>query len=152
MFGPSVKSVPGWWVSMVPMLIGVPVALTPGLLPHDDVLTEVAALLELVLALLGALEELLLLLELLPQPASATSATAANSTRPNRRRGTRWVVLTDLLLSSECEPGSEIPEARADTNSGGRCMQLLANKALKGRLEPFSGSLGDISACNDPES
>src|SRR5450755_3654574 len=89
MFGPSVKSVPGWWVSMVPMLIGVPVALTPALLPHDDVLTEVAALLEL----LGALEELplelalLLLLELLPQPASATSATAANSTRPNRRRG-----------------------------------------------------------------
>src|ERR1700753_3928519 len=36
MFGPSVKSVPGWCVSMVPMLIGVPVALTPGLGPHDE--------------------------------------------------------------------------------------------------------------------
>src|ERR1700759_845933 len=36
MFGPSVKSVPGWCVSMVPMLIGVPVALTPGLGPPDE--------------------------------------------------------------------------------------------------------------------
>src|SRR5581483_11620063 len=41
MFGPSVKSVPGWWVSMVPMLIGDPVAFTPGLGPHDDRLAPV---------------------------------------------------------------------------------------------------------------
>ena len=36
MFGPSLKSVPGCLVSIVPMLIGVPVALTPGLGPHDE--------------------------------------------------------------------------------------------------------------------
>ena len=37
MFGPSLKSVPGCLVSIVPILIGVPVALTPGLGPQDDV-------------------------------------------------------------------------------------------------------------------
>jgi len=37
MFGPSVKSVPGWWVSIVPMLIGEPLALTPGFGPHVEV-------------------------------------------------------------------------------------------------------------------
>ena len=40
MFGPSLKSVPGCFVSIVPMLIGVPVALTPGFGPHDEVLVE----------------------------------------------------------------------------------------------------------------
>jgi hypothetical protein len=90
-----VKSVPGWWVSMVPMLIGVPVALTPGLGPHDEVLTEVP-LLVLVLAavepaaddelLAGALLPLLLLL-LLPHAASATRASAANSASQIRVRG-----------------------------------------------------------------
>jgi hypothetical protein len=100
---------------MVPMLIGVPVALTPGLVPHDDVETDVA-LLELVLALLGALEELplelalLLLLELLPQPASATSATAASSTRPNRTRGTRWVVLTTFSSPQSVNPAPRSPK------------------------------------------
>ena len=40
MFGPSVKSVPGCLVSIVPMLIGEPVAATPGLGPHDEVSTD----------------------------------------------------------------------------------------------------------------
>src|SRR5215469_10671884 len=39
MFGMSVNEVPGWSVAMAPRLIGVPVALTPGLVPHDEVLT-----------------------------------------------------------------------------------------------------------------
>jgi hypothetical protein len=106
MFGPSVKSVPGWWVSIVPMLIGVPVALVPGLGPHEDTSAvvpplplvpvpaalDVAALeldvaaLELVLPPLGA--ELLLEL-LLPHPASASSATAATDASPTRIRGMR---------------------------------------------------------------
>ena len=42
MFGPSLKSVPGCLVSIVPMLIGVPVAFTPGFLPQADVLLEPA--------------------------------------------------------------------------------------------------------------
>jgi hypothetical protein len=103
MFGPSVKSVPGWWVSMVPMLIGVPVALTPGLGPHDETaavvpplalppaLVPVPAVLDV-----AALEvvpppaaELLELLELLPHPASASSATEATNASPIRIRGMR---------------------------------------------------------------
>jgi hypothetical protein len=102
MFGPSVKSVPGWWVSMVPMLIGVPVAFCPGLEPHDERLAlavpplpplvpvlppaalDVAALLEP-----PPLAELLELLLLLPHPASASSATAATDASPIRIRGQR---------------------------------------------------------------
>src|SRR2546430_17176917 len=45
MFGISVNDVPGWLVAIAPSGIGVPVALTPGLVPHCDVLTA---------ALLGA--------------------------------------------------------------------------------------------------
>ena len=55
MFGMSVNDVPGWLVAMAPSAIGVPVAATPGLVPHCDVLVaEVLA--EDVLA--GALLEL----------------------------------------------------------------------------------------------
>lgn len=35
----SVNEVPGWLVLIVPRLIGVPVAVTPGLVPHEDVET-----------------------------------------------------------------------------------------------------------------
>src|SRR5215472_13995102 len=41
MFGMSVNDVPGWLVAMAPSGIGVPVAFTPGLVPHCDVLTAV---------------------------------------------------------------------------------------------------------------
>src|SRR5438876_3069694 len=37
MFAMSVKSVPGCWVLIVPRLIAVPAAATPGLLPHEEV-------------------------------------------------------------------------------------------------------------------
>ena len=98
MFGPSLKSVPGCLVSIVPMLIGVPVALTPGFGPHDDVsLDPVLALavvleleLELELPLLGAaaleLALLLLLLLLLPHAASSAAATTAARAMPRRTR------------------------------------------------------------------
>jgi hypothetical protein len=75
----SVKSVPGCLVLMVPSLIGLPVAATPGLGPHEEVFVLAAPLLvvaldELDAAPLAALL-LLLLLELLvlPHPASASS-------------------------------------------------------------------------------
>jgi len=102
MFGPSLKSVPGCLVSIVPMLIGVPVAFTPGLGPHDDVSVDPVlaavvlddeeldppllpdALLALLLALL-----LLLLLLLLPQAATNTAASTAASTKPRRTRSVR---------------------------------------------------------------
>jgi hypothetical protein len=94
MFGPSLKSVPGCLVSIVPMGIGVPVALTPGLGPHDDVLLEPPLEpLEPELALEleppdppePALAPVLLLL-LLPQPASTTAPTSAASAMIVRRR------------------------------------------------------------------
>src|ERR1700761_869914 len=43
MFSMSLKSVPGTLVLIAPMLIGVPVALTPGLVPQAEV-ASVAAL------------------------------------------------------------------------------------------------------------
>jgi hypothetical protein len=101
MFGPSVKSVPGWWVSMVPILIGEPVAFTPGLVPQEERPAELLAPLVLdpplevvapvlpdvadpVLADVDALPDELppLLLDLLlPQPASANRLSAASSAR-----------------------------------------------------------------------
>ena len=41
MFGISVNDVPGWLVAIAPSGIGVPVAFTPGLVPHCDVFTAV---------------------------------------------------------------------------------------------------------------
>src|ERR1700733_4744504 len=94
MFGPSLKSVPGCLVSMVPMLIGVPVAATPDFGPHEDVLVEVAAVVALAVELVALeppalLVALLLLLLLLPSAASAT---------PARRRSAWWITLTLVLL------------------------------------------------------
>jgi hypothetical protein len=43
MFSISLKSVPGCLVLIAPMLIGVPVAATPGLVPQDEVETVPAA-------------------------------------------------------------------------------------------------------------
>src|SRR5437588_5844945 len=109
MLGPSLKSVPGCLVSIVPMLIGLPVALTPGLGPQDEVSVEPEPPLEPLAAALevpppdGAAPELLLLLLLLPQPAKTTSAIAASSPRTMRIRDTTWLVLTDSPLLI-CKP------------------------------------------------
>jgi hypothetical protein len=89
MFGMSVKSVPGCLVLIVPRSIGVPVALAPGLLPHDDVPVEALALLLLALdeppAALLELALVLLLLLLLPQPARNRQITAPKA-RLGRKR------------------------------------------------------------------
>jgi hypothetical protein len=90
------------------MLIGVPVAATPGLGPHDDVLVltlaaelEVALLVALVAALELVLLLVLLLLLLLPQPASTITPTRARSATkaPRRTRVASWSLLTDLSSS-----------------------------------------------------
>jgi hypothetical protein len=46
MFSMSLKSVPGCLVSIAPMLIGVPVAATPGFVPHALVEVVLAELVE----------------------------------------------------------------------------------------------------------
>ena len=85
MFGMSVNEVPGWLVAMAPSAIGVPAALTPGLLPHCEVST--VALLAPVLEAPAAgvvppVLVLVLLPEMLLQPARAAPvrARAAAST------------------------------------------------------------------------
>lgn len=79
----------------MPILIGEPVAATPGFEPQEETSTPdelelLAAAVELPAADDVPLEAalLLLLLLLLPHPASAINATAASSTRPSRMRGT----------------------------------------------------------------
>ena len=107
MFGPSLKSVPGCLVSIVPMLIGVPVALTPGFGPHDDVLVEpvlALAVVPLVLALV-ALEAPLLdvveLLLLLPHPASTSMRADEHGQRAGPAQAQRLVVRPHPLLLLE---------------------------------------------------
>jgi hypothetical protein len=87
MFSMSLKSVPGCLVLIAPMLIGVPVAATPGLVPQADVEVALAAEFDAVAAALlapGALDDaagLLLELEELhaartPSDSAATAAAA----------------------------------------------------------------------------
>src|SRR6185312_8222593 len=80
MFGMSVNEVPGWFVAMAPSAIGVPVALTPGLLPQLDVSTVAApALLDEPAAGVDPVPALLLLLlPLLLQPAAARARAAVS--------------------------------------------------------------------------
>jgi hypothetical protein len=79
-----VNDVPGWLVAMLPSAIGVPVAATPGLVPHCDVLTAaVLGVPEAVDVLAGVLvlpepAVPLVLLLLLLQPAAARAIAAAS--------------------------------------------------------------------------
>jgi hypothetical protein len=92
MFSMSLKSVPGCLVSIAPMLIGVPVAATPGLVPQDDVetvpadaeLDGAAAALLAAGALVAVEADVLEEPEL--QPARTPSATAATTAAAVRVR------------------------------------------------------------------
>jgi hypothetical protein len=85
MFGMSVNDVPGWLVAMAPSAIGVPVAATPGLVPHCDVLAAagvaVPGVADVVDVAAGAVAVpvVLLLLLLLLQPAAARAMAAAST-------------------------------------------------------------------------
>src|SRR5215469_13114261 len=88
MFAMSVKLACGESVTIEPRLIGVPLAATPGLVPHDDVATAVelaagAAALEVLAG--GALLVLELLLHPARTPPAARTATAAPTSRERRR-------------------------------------------------------------------
>src|SRR5580693_5084551 len=81
MFAMSVNDVPGWLVTMPPSTIGVPVAATPGLVPHTEVSTAPAAALDVALGVpLLVLVGLVLLVVLLLLHPAAAMATAAAST------------------------------------------------------------------------
>jgi hypothetical protein len=87
------------------MLIGVPVAATPGFGPHDEVAVDaLAPVLALVVALeLAELAVVLLeLLELLPpHPARTVTPTVAMSARLMRNRGKSLYLFTDLSSSAQ---------------------------------------------------
>jgi hypothetical protein len=100
MFGPSLKSVPGCLVSIVPMLIGAPVAATPFFGPHDDVSLDPPLELELEPPdvdvelldpplLAAELPPALELLLLLPHAATNMAAMTAASTKLRRTRSVR---------------------------------------------------------------
>jgi hypothetical protein len=83
------------------MLIGVPVAATPGFGPHDDVAVDALALV-VALELAELAVVLLELLELLPpHPARTVTPTVAMSARPTRNRGKSLYLLTDLSSSAQ---------------------------------------------------
>src|SRR6516225_1860848 len=124
MFGMSVNEVPGWLVAMVPSGIGVPVALTPALEPHCELLT-VAAPAELdEPAAAGVVDDPLaaVLLVLLLQPAAARARAA--STIVLRVRCARGAGMCILIYSPQ---GGELTQFTVTTifmASGGR---LIAN-------------------------
>src|SRR5436309_1406270 len=121
MFGPSLKSVPGCLVSIVPMLIGVPVAFTPGFEPHFDVSTEPPPPLELVLAVEPPPPAAELLLELLPQPPRTSNPSTVTSARLRRLRAESWNIRT--VSSPDEGLARPVGEAMADTSSRRSCMQ-----------------------------
>jgi hypothetical protein len=86
MFGPSLKSVPGCFVSIVPILIGEPVAATPGFGPHFDVSTEPEF--EPELPVLAALDEAELEVELPPPPAELLELVLPQPTAPSAKTAT----------------------------------------------------------------
>ena len=136
MFGPSLKSVPGCLVLIVPMLIGVPVAFTPGLGPHDDVSVDpplrAARTARRARARRCWRRALLLELLLLPHPARIATLTLLPVPRNRRTRGTCSNILTDLPSSSD--PGLNPPrfaKRGPHTNRAASCMQDIPNLTPK---------------------
>src|SRR5690349_3719812 len=123
MFGMSVNEVPGWLVAMAPSGIGVPVAATPGLVPHCDVLT-VAALAELDEPAAGVVDDpvAVLLLLLLLQPAAARARAA--STIVLRVRCARSAGICILIYPPQGGELSQLTVTTILTASGGL---LIAN-------------------------
>src|ERR1700722_567819 len=116
---------------MVPRMIGLPVAATPGLGPHDEMLTLGALLLLLVpepaeLEAAAAPPLLLLELLLLPQPASASRAApriTASLSRPRRR-------LSSLLM---CPPRIAVSRTSADIIV---VSEIVCNLECRARTSP----------------
>src|SRR5512133_4273491 len=81
-WAPSVKSVPGCLVTISPSLIGVPLAFTPGLVPHLE--TSVAAAACVDAPPPPAVDELLLLLLPHAETKSERPTASTNSVKTDR--------------------------------------------------------------------
>jgi hypothetical protein len=102
MFSMSLKSVPGCLVLIAPMLIGVPVAATPGLVPQDEVETVPALAEELdaeeaALLAAGALEVAVVPLELELELHAARTPSDSAAAAAAAVRVRQW---TDLFMCS----------------------------------------------------
>jgi hypothetical protein len=89
MFGMSVNDVPGWLVAIAPSGIGVPVAFTPGLVPHCDVCTVVPPDAAGAAPLADGLLD-----PLLPHPAATSMPMTATSAAAPQVPGARFRALT----------------------------------------------------------
>jgi hypothetical protein len=99
MFGMSVNEVPGWLVAIAPRGIGVPVAATPGLVPHCDVLTaEVPDVLVALGVLPLPLPALVVLLLLHPAAASNPIAATTPATARTPEMCSRMLTYPHLLV------------------------------------------------------
>src|SRR6201996_8576437 len=97
MFSMSLKSVPLCLVSIAPMLIGVPVAATPGFVPHADVETVLAELDEDDDAVDDVLPAAAVLLEPELELHAARTPSDSAATAAAAVRVRQW---TDLFMSS----------------------------------------------------
>ena len=127
----SVNDVPGWLVTIPPSGIGVPVAFTPGLVPHCDVSVVV------VLALLVAAEPLGGALLLLPHPATAATAITAAIAAAPRALGACSRVFTNphlLVVRAGTKPlgRSELTPSRHMTISKSGVIRFASD--ARGRL------------------
>src|ERR1700677_777138 len=141
MFSMSLKSVPLCFVSIAPMLIGVPVAATPGLVPQAEVATvdavaeleaageEAAALLVLLLLAGAVVEELLEELEL--QPATTPSASAATTAAAARVR--QW---KGLFM---CSAFSWLTASFSSERARGFAYQASPASGGQSKKPPFNG-------------
>ena len=105
MFSMSLKSVPGCLVSMPPKMIGVPVAATPGFVPHAEALTvpELAGAEVDVLAPaleVGADAEPVLELELHPARTPPTARTEVSAAASRHLRGWVRCIIHCLLVAT----------------------------------------------------
>jgi hypothetical protein len=109
MFSMSLKSVPGTLVLIAPMVIGEPVALTPGLVPHADVTSAGADDALVDGAALVAAEEVVgevavVVLDEL-QPAMTPSAIAATEATASREPRCSYLFMFLCLLVAKKEKG-----------------------------------------------
>ena len=148
MFGMSVNEVPGWLVAMAPSAIGVPVAATPGLVPHCDVLTaEVLGVLDAVDVFAGVVVVpvvLLLLLLLLLQPAAARAIAAASTIvlRADRAGISLFICPLRAVSFQGLAPAlSQLTVTTILIESGGL---LIANSKASGAVNIHLCGVGDV--------
>ena len=143
MFEMSVNEVPGWSVTMPPRFIGVPVAATPGLVPHDEVLTvpvpvvldDADADADEVAPELGLDVELVVELELHPARTPPTARIEASAAASRHLRGWGCSIIHCLLVAT-AKDDSERPGQLSRLRPLARiCLRFLVRVPPAGRSQ-----------------